>query len=214
MIVGVLRESFQRERRVALVPALVSAFWSEAERGGPGGGRCPAPRRDFQMRSMKPRAPRMVARPRRVFTCGRDPDGPDTGDEPDGRRQRRIAELRDGRVLIGFAEALGAHSATKEIAGRGASLFAAWRLMHRASHERKAWMPCRRWRGGDGFLSSAARRGRAAAHVSDDLTTGRRDPDRALSRVRHRCGSRRSAGDRRDRVGSAPKWRPTTCGRR
>ena len=44
------------------------------------------------------------------------------GREP-GARRRRHAQLRQGQVVIGFAEPLTAHEATEAVAARGASLF-------------------------------------------------------------------------------------------
>ncbi len=121
MIVGVLRESFQRERRVALVPTLVSTLVKasaevlvEAGAGAAAG---------FPDAEYEAKGARMVARPdvfsrADVILMVRTPGANPTAGAKD------IAELRDSQILIGFSEPLGAHNATKEIAGRGASLFA------------------------------------------------------------------------------------------
>ena len=121
MIVGVLRESFQRERRVALVPTLVSTLVKagaevlvEAGAGAAAG---------FPDAEYEAKGARMVARPdvfsrADVILMVRTPGANPTAGAKD------IAELKDSQILIGFSEPLGAHNATKEIAGRGASLFA------------------------------------------------------------------------------------------
>jgi H+-translocating NAD(P) transhydrogenase subunit alpha len=120
MIVGVPRETFPGERRVALIPSVIPALIKaggevlvEAGAGAAAG----FPDSDYIAKGARigPRADvfsradvlLMVRAPGANPVHGRD----DT------------ARLRSGQVVIGFAEPLTAHQATEEVASRGASLF-------------------------------------------------------------------------------------------
>jgi NAD(P) transhydrogenase subunit alpha len=121
MIVGVLRESFPRERRVALIPALVpTLIKARAEVLVESGAGADA---GFPDAEYEAKGARMAARPEvlsraDVILMVRTPGAnPTTGTQD-------ISAFRDGQILIGFSEPLGAHNATKEVAARGVSLFA------------------------------------------------------------------------------------------
>jgi NAD(P) transhydrogenase subunit alpha len=121
MIVGVLRESFPRERRVALIPALVpTLIKARAEVLVESGAGADA---GFPDAEYETKGARMAARPEvlsraDVILMVRTPGANPTAGAQD------ISAFRDGQILIGFSEPLGAHNATKEVAARGVSLFA------------------------------------------------------------------------------------------
>jgi NAD(P) transhydrogenase subunit alpha len=121
MIVGVLRESFPRERRVALIPALVpTLIKARAEVLVESGAGADA---GFPDAEYEAKGARMAARPEvlsraDVILMVRTPGANPTAGTQD------ISAFRDGQILIGFSEPLGAHNATKEVAARGVSLFA------------------------------------------------------------------------------------------
>ena len=121
MIVGVLRESFPRERRVALIPALVPALVKASaevlvEAGA--GTEAGFPDAEYEAKGARMAARSDVFSRADVILMVRTP-----GANPKAGANDTMG-LRDGQVLIGFSQALGAHDATKEVAARGASLFA------------------------------------------------------------------------------------------
>ena len=120
MIVGVPRETFPGERRVALIPSVIPALIKAGgevlvESGA--GAAAGFPDADYTAKGARivPRADvfsradvvLMVRTPGANPVHGRD----DT------------ARLRSGQAVIGFAEPLTAHQATDEVASRGVSLF-------------------------------------------------------------------------------------------
>jgi len=120
MIVGVPRETFPGERRVALIPSVIPALikaGSEVLVESGAGAAAGFPDADYTAKGARivPRADvfsradvvLMVRAPGANPVHGRD----DT------------ARLRSGQAVIGFAEPLTAHQATDEVASRGASLF-------------------------------------------------------------------------------------------
>jgi NAD(P) transhydrogenase subunit alpha len=121
MIVGVPRENFPGERRVALIPASVPAVTKLGvevlvETGA--GTEAGFPDAEFAAKGAQ-LVPRdeVFAKADVLLTVRAPGANPASG-------SRDVAMIRSGQSVIGFADALTAHSATGEIAARGASLFA------------------------------------------------------------------------------------------
>jgi NAD(P) transhydrogenase subunit alpha len=121
MIVGVVRESFPGERRVALIPAVVptlakagAAVLIETGAGDAAG----FPDSEFETKGART-APRSDVFARAdVIAMVRTPGAnPEAG-------AADVSALRANQVVIGFAEPLTSHEATRAIAAKGASLFA------------------------------------------------------------------------------------------
>jgi NAD(P) transhydrogenase subunit alpha len=120
MIVGVPRETFPGERRVALIPSAISPLTKAGaevlvESGA--GASAGFPDADYTARGagIAPRA-EVFARADVVLMV-RAPGANAAHGADDTARFRR------GQVVIGFAEPLTAHQATEAVAARGASLF-------------------------------------------------------------------------------------------
>ena len=122
MIVGVVRETFPGERRVALIPAIIPILIKagadvlvESGAGQAAG---------FRDAEYEQRGARIAAARGDVFAGAdvlamvRAPGANSAGGDRDA------AALRANQVVIGFAEPLTAHAATRAVAARGASLFA------------------------------------------------------------------------------------------
>ena len=122
MIIGVSRESFPDERRVALTPAVLPALIKAGHQVQlePGAGQNAGyPDAEYvdkgatlaQNRDALFRAAAVVVQ---VRTLGANPEA--------GRDD--LARLREGQVLIGTADPLGAAAAAQELAGKKITLFA------------------------------------------------------------------------------------------
>ncbi|RMG45032.1 MAG: Re/Si-specific NAD(P)(+) transhydrogenase subunit alpha [Acidobacteria bacterium] len=122
MIVGVPKETFAGERRVALVPALVPALTKlgievvvEAGAGTAAG---------FPDDEYREKGARIAAERREVFERAdllmmvRAPGANRTGGEAD------LAALRSGQIVVGFADPLGNLDAVRAAAAKGISLLA------------------------------------------------------------------------------------------
>ena len=121
MIVGVLRESFPRERRVALIPTLVPALIKASaevlvEAGA--GAEAGFPDLEYEAKGARTAARTDVCARADVILMVRAPGANPTAGAKD------TAALGEGQIVIGFSEPLGAQEATKHVAARGASLFA------------------------------------------------------------------------------------------
>ncbi|OFW45157.1 MAG: NAD(P) transhydrogenase subunit alpha [Acidobacteria bacterium RIFCSPLOWO2_12_FULL_67_14b] len=121
MIVGVLRETFPGERRVALIPPLVPALITagadlllEAGAGTDAG----FPDAEYAAKGARTAARPEVFSRADVILMIRAPGANPAAGAAD------TAALRAGQIVIGFSEPLTAHKTTQEIAARGASLFA------------------------------------------------------------------------------------------
>ena len=197
MIVGVPRETFPGERRVALIPSVIPPLIKagaevlvEAGAGTAAG----FPDADYAARGARtvPRA-EIFARADVVLMVRAPGANPAHGGDD-------VAQLRQGQVVIGFSEPLTAHQATEAVAARGASLFS-MELIPRITRAQSmdALSSMASIAGYKAVLLAASD---AAADVPDD--DDRRRHDRAGAGVRHRRGRRRPAGDR-DRHGA---WAP------
>jgi NAD(P) transhydrogenase subunit alpha len=120
MIVGVPRESFPGERRVALIPSvippLIKAGGEVIVESGAGVS-AGFPDADYAARGARTVSRAEVFSRADVVLMVRAPgaNAAHGGDD--------TARLRSGQVVIGFAEPLTAHEATEAVAARGASLF-------------------------------------------------------------------------------------------
>jgi NAD(P) transhydrogenase subunit alpha len=121
MIVGVLKESFPGELRVALIPAsippLVKAGAEVLFETGAGAA-AGFPDADYEARGGKAASRTEVVARADVLLMVRTPGANPAAGAADA------ALLRSGQVVIGFAEPLTAAEATRAVAARGASLFA------------------------------------------------------------------------------------------
>ena len=120
MIVGVPRETFPGERRVALIPSVIPALTKSAaevlvESGA--GASAGFPDADYTAKGARV-VPRIEIFSRAdVVLMVRAP-----GANPVHGRDD-ITRLRAGQAVVGFAEPLTSHQATEEVAARGVSLF-------------------------------------------------------------------------------------------
>jgi H+-translocating NAD(P) transhydrogenase subunit alpha len=120
MIVGVPQETFPGERRVALIPSVIPAL---IKAGGEvlvesGAGTAAGfPDGDYTARGARTVSRADVFSRADVVLMVRAPGA----NAEHGRRD--TAQLRQGQVVIGFAEPLTAREATEAVAARGASLF-------------------------------------------------------------------------------------------
>ncbi len=122
MIVGVPRESFPGERRVALVPAVVPALakagWEVVVQAG-AGGEAGYPDAAYAERGAR------VERERRAVFAAADAVlqvlGPGANDRT-GREDLPL--LRRGQLLVGFLRPLGSPETVREIARTGVTAFA------------------------------------------------------------------------------------------
>jgi NAD(P) transhydrogenase subunit alpha len=122
MIVGVPKETYPGERRVALIPAHVPALakakaevWVEAGAGVAAG---------FVDKAYEDKGARLVPTRRELFEkadllaqvrgLGANPEA--------GRADLEL--LREGQALVAFLDPLGSPQAARELAGRGATVFA------------------------------------------------------------------------------------------
>jgi NAD(P) transhydrogenase subunit alpha len=122
MIVGVPKETFPGERRVALIPASVPALLKEnlaiqIELGA--GDEAGFPDAEYEERGATIASSRAEVFSAaelilQVRTLGANPDA--------GRADLEL--MRSGQAIVGTADPLGAPEAAREIAGRGAMLFA------------------------------------------------------------------------------------------
>ncbi len=142
MIVGVPRESYPGERRVALVPAVIPGLLKAGlkvivESGA--GTEAGYPDAEYSARGAQ-------VLPERAAVFGAAdiivqvlcPGSNDrTGEE-------ELPLLRQGQMLIGFLRPLGSIETIQAIASKGVSSFAV-ELMPRTT-PRRAWTRCRRWR--------------------------------------------------------------------
>jgi NAD(P) transhydrogenase subunit alpha len=121
MIVGVPRETFPGERRVALIPSVIaSLIKAKAEvlvEAGAGAG-AGYPDADYTARGAHMVSRSDVFARSDVVLMVRAPGANPAGAAAD------TASLRNGQVVIGFAEPLTAHAASEALAARGVSLFA------------------------------------------------------------------------------------------
>jgi NAD(P) transhydrogenase subunit alpha len=122
MIVGVPKETFPGERRVALIPASVPALLKEnlVIQIEPGAGdEAGFPDAEYEERGATIASSRAEVFSAaelilQVRTLGANPDA--------GRADLEL--MRSGQAIVGTADPLGAPEAAREIAGRGAMLFA------------------------------------------------------------------------------------------
>jgi NAD(P) transhydrogenase subunit alpha len=121
MIVGVPRESFPGERRVALIPSVIppliksgAEILLEAGAGSDAG----YPDADYTARGARIVSRGDVFERADLVLMVRTPGANAARGSDD------TARLREGQAVIGFAEPLTAHAATQAVAARGASLFA------------------------------------------------------------------------------------------
>jgi NAD(P) transhydrogenase subunit alpha len=120
MIVGVPRESFPGERRVALIPSVIPPLIKTGAEVliEPGAGTAAGfPDADYTARGARTATRAEVFARADVLLMVRAPGA----NAPHGRDD--TAQLRKGQVVIGFAEPLTAHEATEAVAVRGVSLF-------------------------------------------------------------------------------------------
>jgi H+-translocating NAD(P) transhydrogenase subunit alpha len=120
MIVGVPRETFPGERRVALIPSVIPPLikaGSEVIVQSGAGASAGFPDADYTARGARTVSRADVFSRADVVLMVRTPgaNAAHGGDD--------TAQLRQGQVVIGFAEPLTAHEATEAVAARGASLF-------------------------------------------------------------------------------------------
>jgi NAD(P) transhydrogenase subunit alpha len=121
MIVGVPRETFPGERRVALIPAVVGPLiksGAEVVVEAGAGAEAACVDADYAAKGARTASRAEVFTRADVLLMVRTP-GANAAYGPDD-----AARLREGQVVIGFAEPLTAHEATEAVAARGASLFA------------------------------------------------------------------------------------------
>ncbi len=122
MIVGVPKETFPGERRVALVPALLPLLKKATldvviEAGAGAAAGCPdASYREHGARSVETR--RELFETAEIVLQVRTPGANPAAGHLD------LAHVRSGQVLIGFAEPLLAGAAIRDLATRGATTFA------------------------------------------------------------------------------------------
>jgi proton-translocating NAD(P)+ transhydrogenase subunit alpha len=121
MIVGVVRENFPGERRVALIPSVLPLLIKagveilvEAGAGAAAG----FPDAEYTAKGGKI-APRgeVLARAEALMAVRTPSSNPRAADDD-------VAALRRGQYVIGLSEPLTAHDATRQLAARGVSLFA------------------------------------------------------------------------------------------
>jgi NAD(P) transhydrogenase subunit alpha len=121
MIVGVPRETFPDERRVALIPAsvpLVTKLGFEVLVEAGAGAEAGFPDAEYTAKGAQTAGRDDVLSRADVLLMVRAPSAnPANG-------SRDAAALRSGQVVIGFADALTAHAAIAELAARGVSLLA------------------------------------------------------------------------------------------
>jgi len=120
MIVGVPRETFPGERRVALIPSVIPALIKSGaevlvEVGA--GTEAGFPDADYSAKGARSVSRAEVFSRADVVLMVRAPGANPAHGAAD------TARLRQGQVVVGFAEPLTAHQATDEVATRGASLF-------------------------------------------------------------------------------------------
>ena len=121
MIVGVPRETFPGERRVALIPSVVPTLikaGAEVLVESAAGAAAGFPDADYTARGAGIVSRAEVFSRADVVLMVRAPGANAAHGSDD------VAQLRRGQVVIGFAEPLTAHEATEAVAARGASLFA------------------------------------------------------------------------------------------
>jgi NAD(P) transhydrogenase subunit alpha len=121
MIVGVPRESFPGERRVALIPSVIPPLIKSGaevllETGA--GSEAGYPDADYAARGARIVSRGDVFERANLVLMVRTPGANAARGSDD------TARLREGQAVIGFAEPLTAHAATQAVASRGASLFA------------------------------------------------------------------------------------------
>ena len=143
MIIGVPKESFPGERRVALVPASIPTLLKGkcevvVETGaGLGAGYTDAAYADKGAKLVSTRAEVFSAADVVLqVLCHGANDHTGGADLP---------LMRPGQVLIGFLRPLGSPQTVQEIAARGVSAFAL-ELMPRDHPQRRTWMRFQRWR--------------------------------------------------------------------
>jgi len=120
MIVGVVKETYPGERRVALVPGVLASLAKAKadvliERGA--GSEAGFPDKEYEDRGASFASRAEIFARADVLLMVRAP-----GANP-ARGAEDVSALRQGQALIGFAEPLTARDATGRIAARGASLF-------------------------------------------------------------------------------------------
>jgi NAD(P) transhydrogenase subunit alpha len=121
MIVGVPRESFPGERRVALIPSVIPPLiksGAEVLLESGAGVDAGYPDADYAARGARIVSREDVFGRADLVLMVRAPGA------NAARGSEDTARLRQGQSVIGFAEPLTAHAATQGIAARGASLFA------------------------------------------------------------------------------------------
>ena len=120
MIVGVPRETFPGERRVALIPSVIPPLikaGAEVIVESAAGDSAGFPDADYTARGARTVSRADVFSRADVVLMVRAPGANAAHGSDDAARLRR------GQVVIGFAEPLTAHEATEAVAARGASLF-------------------------------------------------------------------------------------------
>ncbi len=125
MIVGIVKESFPNEARVAMVPALLPQLAKkgievviESGAGDDAG---------FLDSEYTAKGAKVVRRPRRgVQGRGRDRPGSLARRQSGWPGRRTSTSLRDGQTVIGVCEPLTAHEADKETAAKGVTLCSRW----------------------------------------------------------------------------------------
>ena len=143
MIAGIVKETFPGEKRVALVPAAISALtkagWEvlvEREAGMAAG---------FLDHAYERAGARLAANREEVFSTA---DCMLQVRLLGANLERGITDLgllRPGQVLIGFADPLSAPAAAQQLAAREVTVFA-MELVPRRSEERRVGKECRsRW---------------------------------------------------------------------
>ena len=121
MIVGVLRETFPGERRVALIPGVVPALvkaGAEVLLEAGAGVEAGFPDSEYEGKGAQTAERAEVCSRADVLLMVRAPGANPAAGASD------IAALRKGQIVVGFSEPLTADAATRAIAARGASLFA------------------------------------------------------------------------------------------
>ncbi|UCF68146.1 MAG: Re/Si-specific NAD(P)(+) transhydrogenase subunit alpha [Acidobacteriota bacterium] len=121
MIVGVPKETFQGERRVALIPALVPALERRGvevliEPGAGAGAGFPDEASTSKGAKLATSRDDLFSRAEILFmvrTPGANPHG----------GQQDLAQMRSGQVVIGFAEPLSELEMTRAVAEKGVTLF-------------------------------------------------------------------------------------------
>ena len=120
MIVGVPRETFPGERRVALIPSVIPPLikaGGEVIVESAAGASAGFPDADYTARGARTVSRADVFSRADVVLMVRAPGANAAHGSDD------LARLRQGQVVIGFAEPFTAHEATEAVAARGASLF-------------------------------------------------------------------------------------------